>query len=288
MKDIYKILIFFCFFCVSCYNSTSSNKNSLPDVSGIAKYIHTYKIGQSVKGRPLWVTEVGKGHETGLIIIGGIHGNERNTEVLVSGLKGISIKSSLSLPPYVRLYFLSAMNPDGLELSTRRNFADVDLNRNFPTGDWKKDVISPSKIITGAGGAFPGSEPEVEAFTRWINKVVKNTTQKNHLISYHSAYPPKGSVQPGYHSYGIPGKKSEEFAKYITSIINYKYLRTWITDKPITGELIHWCELNGIISVDIELPYKNIPSSTQDPYLKPLLDIHFNMILKLIDSFLTG
>ena len=51
------------------------------------------------------------------------------------------------------------VNPDGYERRKRRNANNVDINRNFPTSNWKRTTPR-SRMF---GGETPGSEPETLA-----------------------------------------------------------------------------------------------------------------------------
>lgn len=252
------------------FPSENSSTKLKPDYTnlrcpaGLPVFRQTYVIGVSVKGTPIVATKIGTGRKTGLVLVGTIHGNEKNTGTLVSFLKSHYEQNHDLIPSSMRLYFVPVLNPDGLENKTRRNAHNVDLNRNFPTDTWKRDAVSPSKIIPGSGGSSPGSEPEVRAIIDWLSRNVKHTVDSVYLISFHSAYPPEGSVQPGYRVYGKPGPESEKFAQFISQQSGYKYLQTWITSSELTGEFIHWCELNNIWASDIELPDYNPPSTIPD------------------------
>ncbi|MBN1696904.1 MAG: DUF2817 domain-containing protein [Spirochaetales bacterium] len=215
-------------------------------------------IGQSVNDKSIKVVEVGAGYETGLVVIGGIHGNERNTAALVGDLMGIYTEKPNLVPRPLRLFFVPLLNPDGFEQSGRKNIHGVDLNRNFPTSNWRSDAISPFRRIEGSGGQTPASEPEVRAIVDWLLDEVKRKVKKVYLISYHSAYK-NGSVQPGYRFYGKPDEETVRFAARIAETAGYTYLNTWITSNHVTGELINWCGENGITSVDIELPSYESP-----------------------------
>ncbi|RLC77105.1 MAG: hypothetical protein DRJ03_11725 [Chloroflexi bacterium] len=231
-----------------------------PSVS--ERVVHTAQIGESVQGRPIEATQVGDGNQVALVIIGAIHGDEANTEALVRGLMEQYACAPEFVPPGFTLYFLPAMNPDGLAAGARQNANQVDLNRNWPTDDWQADAARTSGIVPGSGGSAPGSEPEVQAVEQWLLETVKPAAQEVWLLSYHSAYPPDGGVQPGYATYGDPGPQAGELARRVAEIAGYTYLPTWPSEYTFTGELIHWCDVNGIWAADVELPNREPPDET--------------------------
>jgi murein tripeptide amidase MpaA len=250
--------------------------------------VQTTQIGTSVQDRPLEVTQVGNGDRVALVIIGSIHGDEANTEVLVRGLMEQYVSAPESVPSYFTLYFLPAMNPDGLVAGTRQNANDVDLNRNWPTDDWQADAARTSGIISGSGGAAPGSEPEVQAVSRWLLDTVKQAAQEVWLLSYHAAYPPTGGVEPGYTIYGTPGSQAGQLAQRVADLSDYTYLSTWSSEYPFTGELIHWCDLNGIWAADVELPNYDLPDTIPSGESETTLATHQRVLSALLGSFERG
>lgn len=103
----------------------------------------------SVEGRPLDYSTHGYGAET-IMILGGIHGNEPASAVLVEKLA-----ANLNVHPLLlkgkRVVTSPLLNPDGLERNTRGNANRIDLNRNFATRNRKSGKRS---------GYEPLSEPE--------------------------------------------------------------------------------------------------------------------------------
>ncbi|MBE9508813.1 MAG: DUF2817 domain-containing protein [Chloroflexi bacterium] len=250
--------------------------------------VQKISIGTSVQGRPIEVTRVGNGDLVALVIIGSIHGDEANTEALVRSLMRQYAGTPELVPAKFTLYFVPAMNPDGLVASTRSNANQVDLNRNWATDDWQADAARTSGIIPGSGGTAPGSEPEVQAVGRWLLDVVKPTAQEVWLLSYHSAYPPDGGVQPGYSVYGTPGSQADQLARRVVDLSGYAYLPTWPSEHPFTGELIHWCDLNNVWAVDVELPNDDPPDIIPNGKSETLLATHQRVLSGLLADSESG
>lgn len=246
--------------------------------------VQTATIGDSVQGRPITVTQIGNGSRIALVVIGGIHGDEANTEALVRALMGQYVSVPELVSPEFTLYFVPAMNPDGLAVGTRQNANQVDLNRNWPTDNWKADAARTREIVPGSGGAEPGSEPEVQAIKQWLLNTVKPAVQEVWLLSYHSAYPPDGGVQPGYTIYGTPGSQADQLAQRVADLTDYTYLPTWPSVYTFTGELIHWCDLNGIWAADVELPNYDLPDTVPSGRAETTLTTHQHVLGTLLAS----
>lgn len=110
-----------------------------------------YSIGESVKGRQLYVMEITENpgkhsqNKPEVKYIGNMHGNEVvGREILLMLLKFLcenfgNDKRVTKILKNVRLHVMPSMNPDGYEISReeniyegRTNAKNVDLNRNFP------------------------------------------------------------------------------------------------------------------------------------------------------------
>jgi murein peptide amidase A len=122
-----------------------------------------------------------------VLVIGGIHGDE---------LTSISIVFrwlELSQQPDAADYdwrMIPVANPDGFKArpSTRVNGNGVDINRNFPTPDWKKDAetywIKRTKRDPRRNpGKVAGSEIE----TRWLIAEIEDY-KPDLIISVHAPY----------------------------------------------------------------------------------------------------
>ena len=108
----------------------------------------------SVMGRRIRVFVYGNEGPTTLVI-GGIHGDEPSgvalAEELIKRLQSSSIKNLAG-----RIVVIPKANPDGFVAGTRVNARGIDLNRNFPTRDFKQGYFTRNCYP----GAKAGSEPE--------------------------------------------------------------------------------------------------------------------------------
>lgn len=134
--------------------------------------------GESRLGHRLEVWEAAG--ETDVLIVGGIHGEEPDTSVMLSRALRV-----LPHPPR-RAAVVVAANPDGLFRGTRGNARGVDLNRNFPTADWQPGTVThrwtsrhDSEVLLETGEA-PASEPETRALIELVERL-----RPRQLISVH-------------------------------------------------------------------------------------------------------
>ncbi|UCD74654.1 MAG: DUF2817 domain-containing protein [Phycisphaerales bacterium] len=109
-------------------------------------------IGRTAAGRAVSCRFLGDGPET-VLILAGIHGSEPAGTPLVEALH-VHLRDNPRPVEGRTIVLLPAANPDGISNGTRTNAQGVDLNRNFPAGNFR-----PRK---GNGGQ-PLSEPESQA-----------------------------------------------------------------------------------------------------------------------------
>lgn len=137
--------------------------------------------GTSVEGVALDVYLPGAGGAE-LVILAAIHGDESETTVAVSEALRCLPRGDL------RAAVILCGNPDGLLRGTRGNARGVDLNRNFPTSNWKPDAVcyksraNDARDIELSPGAAPASEPETQALIALIDRL-----QPRAVVSLHSA-----------------------------------------------------------------------------------------------------
>lgn len=127
------------------------------------------RYGASVLGVPLEVWRpLG---ECRLLIHAGIHGEEPETTYALSrALRQMPVQSEHTA-------VVLAANPDGLLRGTRGNARGVDLNRNFPSKDWRPGMVTHRSTIEDESdillstGEVPLSEPETRALVDLIDEL---------------------------------------------------------------------------------------------------------------------
>lgn len=112
-----------------------------------------------------------------VLILGGVHGDEREGVVAALGLlrefqKSFTYKLDLTLVP--------RFNEEGVLFNSRMNTRGVDLNRNLPTKDWSPEIKTPRYNP----GPSAGSEPENQALAAFLER-----EKPVFLLSLHSWKP---------------------------------------------------------------------------------------------------
>ncbi len=119
---------------------------------------HAFSIGESHGGSPIIARQIGRGQDTGLLVIASIHGSEPAGRPVAEALADWA-KSNPAALNGRRLVIVPNANPDGLALGRRLNRNGVDLNRNFPAGN---------RVERARYGEDPLSEPEAQALYQLI------------------------------------------------------------------------------------------------------------------------
>ncbi|HEY2830315.1 MAG TPA: murein tripeptide amidase MpaA [Thermoanaerobaculia bacterium] len=137
--------------------------------------------GASVDGIPLTVYMPDSGSAE-MLILASIHGDEAETTVVVS-------EALRTLPTGdLKAAVILCGNPDGMLRGTRGNARGVDVNRNFPTSNWKADPVfyksraNDARDIALSPGSEPASEPETQALIALIGKLNPRA-----IVTLHSA-----------------------------------------------------------------------------------------------------
>ena len=114
-------------------------------------------LGESYNGRPIRVFHRGDPDEIRVLVVGCIHGDE---------CAGVRIAKRLRTGrprPFLDLWILPSLNPDGRVAHTRQNARGVDLNRNFPYR-WRRGP---------RGRYYPGRRPASERETRIAMRLIR-------------------------------------------------------------------------------------------------------------------
>lgn len=174
-------------------------------------------IGLSVEGREIVMERFGHGPR-GVLILGGIHGDEVTSVDVARGLIELLRSQPSLVPPDRTVAIIDVVNPDGYLKKTRTNARGIDLNRNFPARNF----------VPGGGKGFrsgvqPASEPETRAVLQAMAAVrpraivsihsIRSGRQQNNfdgpaeplarLMSEHNGYPV--TVTIGYPTPGSLG-----------------------------------------------------------------------------------
>ncbi len=228
--------------------------NKLEKIPTIDNKIKKIIIGSSVKSVSIDCYEIGKGI-TKIIFISAIHGNETGTVKLAHYIIDYLEKRN-DFKDKFTFYIIPCLNPDGYREALknpdyfnggrvgRLNSNKVDLNRNFPTSEFKKESIysfgknyqEKEKVYCGEYG---GSEPEIRALVDFV----KN---KNIKAAYF------------FHNTGkdVMGNKNE-LSQKLVKLYSQKTGFRFVSDEEWqkmeqTGTAKEWCEINSIAYVEVE------------------------------------
>ena len=162
----------------------------------------------SVRGQPILLREYpprpGRKPQARVLLVGGIHGDEYSSVSIV-------FKWMQKLDRYHSGLFhwriAPLVNPDGLlrKKSSRLNANGVDLNRNFPTPDWKNQTRDYWVRRTHRDPRrYPGKAALSEPESRWLYEEIR-TFRPHVIITVHAPYgildfdgPPKAPGKMGY------------------------------------------------------------------------------------------
>jgi protein MpaA len=195
--------------------------------------------GTSLEGIPLTVY----GPDAPLVILASIHGDEAETTVVVSdALRSVPAGD-------LRAAVILCGNPDGMVRGTRGNARGVDLNRNFPTSNWRPEPVHHKTRATDARdielspGAQPGSEPETRALISLLERL-----QPRAVVTLHAAL---ACIDDATGSY-LARQLAERCALPLETDIGYSTpgsMGTWAGERGLT--LVTW-ELEAASPYDLK------------------------------------
>jgi murein peptide amidase A len=134
-------------FCAGCAGVRTKGEGAL----------ETIVLGKSVRGTSI-EAHVLPGRSPGILVIGGIHGDEAVGTALVEAFEA-RLRAEPSIANGRRVVLLPRANPDGLAAGTRWNAHGIDVNRNFPAPNFSADARH---------GKAACSEPESRAIVELL------------------------------------------------------------------------------------------------------------------------
>ena len=212
------------------------------------------EYGRSELGVPLsWIPAIGN---CKVLIIAAIHGEEPETCVALSRAYRSLLPEQLS--PNVASILCA--NPDGIQMGTRGNAKGVDLNRNFPTGNWQPEpttcrwFVEDSDEIPIETGVFAGSEVETQALVKLIEQHSPET-----IIALHG---PLACVDD---------PEDSTAGRWIAKQTGLPLVPNVGYETP--GSLGTWCAERDIPIITWEFPLQSVEeiSRTQSPVLEKIL-----------------
>lgn len=212
------------------------------------------RYGKSVLGAPLLYFPAIQTKDRCGLIIAGTHGDENAAMVALScGLRTLA-------PPFRRHHVVLAVNPDGCQLGLRANARGVDLNRNFPSANWKAgetvyrwNSSADKRDVVLSTGQAPGSEPETAALCHLIRQL-----QPAWVVSFHD---PLGCIEDPHNS-ALGHWLAKAFALPLVTHVGYE----------TPGSFGSWCSDAGLPCITAEFP----PISADEAsarYLQAMTDL---------------
>lgn len=228
----------------------------------------SFVLGHSVQGKEIRGWRFGQGGDC-LVVAGGIHGAYESNSIQISAALIEHFKTAEDRLP-ITLYVVENLNPDGFHSSwhdpdTRKdasiirfNANRVDLNRNWATPDWKPDVTyNDNDRRPGAGGADAMSEPEVQAFARFLLGL-QDLYGICPVVMIHAYVFQNVEIGAAFPSYQLVRGKNRidplagAMVKAFSATGEYSPHTEWDVYE-VPGEFLHWAGRQGIPAIDLEL-----------------------------------
>ena len=144
-------------------------------------------VGRSVQGRTLYQRDVvAPEARIRVLVVGAMHGDELSSASVALHW----IQLALQTPSNAHWRFIPALNPDGLMVrpAKRVNANGVDLNRNFPTPNWRRDAkIYWEERTRKDPRRWPGPKPLSEPESQYLYNEMERF-QPDLIVSIHAPY----------------------------------------------------------------------------------------------------
>lgn len=143
--------------------------------------------GRSVQGRTLYRRDVvAPEPKIRVLVVGAMHGDELSSASVALHW----IQLAVQTPSNAHWRFIPALNPDGLMArpAKRVNANGVDLNRNFPTPNWKRDAKVYWEDRTKKDPRrWPGPAPLSEPESKYLHDEMERF-KPDLIVSIHAPY----------------------------------------------------------------------------------------------------
>lgn len=197
-------------------------------------------LGSSALGKPILGYRWNEGAGDAVLILGAIHGDERESGRLATALLERWQGSSEGLHAQ-HVVLVEMVNPDGWDARTRKNANGVDLNRNFPYR-WRKSA--PGNATHG--GRAPLTEPEA----RIMHELLERGSYKA-IVALHSC-----QRCGGVNNYDGPARR---FADDMAKHNGYTVTGEW--SQPTPGSFGTFAgKLRKIPTLTLEMPRGMLPA----------------------------
>ena len=138
-------------------------------------------IGYSSRGRAITAYYFGTG-AINVLYVGAIHGSEASSSYILQDWIEYLEQNAKKIPIDRQIVIVPTLNPDGFAAGSRNSATNVNLNRNFATNDWKKDIKDTNGTVVGGGGKEPMSEPETKAIASLASRLKPRLTFSYHAV----------------------------------------------------------------------------------------------------------
>lgn len=137
----------------------------------------------SWQGRPLEAYRLGQGQDEFVFFFGGFHGDEAQGVLMLNALMA-ELKEKPALLEKRSVFIMPQVNPDGVAHKKRVNHRGVDLNRNFPTSNYRAGAHPKTRYYAGQSAL---SEPESKAVFELLKPFVERIpAHKIKIMSIHA------------------------------------------------------------------------------------------------------
>jgi protein MpaA len=200
-------------------------------------------IGTSTKGRSINAYYFGNGATT-VLFTGGMHGSEPSGATTMQAWVTYLMSYGYKIPADKRVVIVPNTNPDGIAAGSRNSATNVNIDRNFPTNNWKTDIETTGGVLTNGGGTSAGSEPETKALM-----AVTQQLRPRLEVSFHA----QGRLV-GANKFGDSVAIGSTYAKTVGYTTMFDDAEA-VMGYPMTGEYEDWMgERFGIPAILVELP----------------------------------